>query len=149
MDLCLGCKACSTDCPTGVDMAEAKSELMDAHYRGRLRPFTHYAIGWLPRWLPALSRVSALTDHAGAVRVLRRLGALVGVSAHRRLPEFARTRDVVRNLREADFVTTGDVVLFVDSVTRVSGPRSFRQPRESCALHRAQRRVCSRAPAAA
>lgn len=122
LDLCLSCKACSTDCPTGVDMAEAKSQLMDTHYRRRLRPFTHYAIGWLPRWLPMLTRAAPVANWTTGSRALRRLGHLVGISAHRRLPAFVRAREFRRRMHEGGFVDDPDVVIFVDSFTRSFRP---------------------------
>ncbi|MGW7595490.1 (Fe-S)-binding protein, partial [Streptomyces rubiginosohelvolus] len=48
LDLCLACKGCKSDCPTGVDMATLKAEFLAHHYAGRPRPAAHYSMGWLP-----------------------------------------------------------------------------------------------------
>ena len=40
LDLCLACKACSADCPAGVDMARYRSEALFRTYRGRMRPLS-------------------------------------------------------------------------------------------------------------
>lgn len=122
LDLCLSCKACSTDCPTGVDIAEAKSQLIDEHYRGRLRPFTHYSIGWLPRWLPLLTRVAPVANKVTKFGPLRYLGERLGVSARRRLPAFARQRAIRLRMGEAGFVEEADILLFADSFTRAFRP---------------------------
>ncbi|MFB7893596.1 FAD-binding and (Fe-S)-binding domain-containing protein [Microbacterium sp. NPDC056044] len=125
LDLCLSCKACSTDCPTGVDMAEAKSELIDDHYRGRLRPFTHYSIGWLPRWLPLITRFSALANLGARIRPLRLIADRLGISARRRLPAFAPHRELRRRVREAGFDRVGDVLVFADSFTKSFRPEAI------------------------
>ncbi|WP_223932545.1 FAD-binding and (Fe-S)-binding domain-containing protein [Arthrobacter sp. StoSoilB5] len=122
LDLCLSCKACSTDCPTGVDIAEAKSELVDEYYRGRIRPFTHYSIGWLPRWLPLMTRVAPLANVGTAFRPLRLVGEWLGISARRRLPAFAANGRIRRRVREAGFADNADVLLFIDSFTRAFRP---------------------------
>ena len=49
LDLCLACKGCRKDCPVEVDMATYKAEFLAHHYKGRLRPASHYSMGWLPR----------------------------------------------------------------------------------------------------
>jgi FAD/FMN-containing dehydrogenase/Fe-S oxidoreductase len=94
LDLCLSCKGCARDCPTGIDMAAYKSEVLDRTYRGRLRPRSHYALGWLPRWgrlitrFPALSTLINVTTRTPGLRRLVRWSA--GVDQRRSLPRFAR-----------------------------------------------------------
>lgn len=122
LDLCLSCKACSTDCPTGVDIAEAKSELIDEHYRGRLRPFTHYSIGWLPRWLPLLTRISGIANAGARFAPFRWVGERLGISARRSLPAFQPHRRYSEHVREAEFSRDGDALIFVDSFTRAFRP---------------------------
>ncbi len=122
LDLCLSCKACSTDCPTGVDIAEAKSELVDEYYRGRIRPFTHYSIGWLPRWLPLLTRVAPLANLGASFRPFRLAGEWLGISARRRLPAFAANGRIRKRVREAEFADNADILVFIDSFTRAFRP---------------------------
>ncbi|MEU7488109.1 FAD-binding and (Fe-S)-binding domain-containing protein [Streptomyces sp. NPDC042319] len=122
LDLCLSCKACSSDCPTGVDIAEAKSELVNEHYRGRLRPFTHYSIGWLPRWLPLLTRIAPLANIGAKNSIARSIGERLGVSARRRLPAFVSARARRRRVSEAHFSDDADVLVFADSFTRAFRP---------------------------
>ena len=57
LDLCLACKACSSDCPAGVDMSRYKSEVLHRAYSGKARPLTHYLLGWLPRWATVIRTV--------------------------------------------------------------------------------------------
>ena len=57
LDLCLACKGCKSDCPADVDMATYKAEFLAQHYRGRLRPRAHYALGWLPLAALAVTRL--------------------------------------------------------------------------------------------
>lgn len=122
LDLCLSCKACSSDCPTGVDIADAKSELLDEHYRGQLRPFTHYAIGQLPRWLPLIRHAAGLANAASRIRILRWLGQKLGVSAERSLPSFVPSNTIQRRLEESRFEEDAEVLVFVDSFTRAFRP---------------------------
>ena len=88
LDLCLSCKGCLSDCPVDVDMATYKAEFLHQHYRRRLRPASHYSMGWLPLWL----RFSALTPRlANAVGRSPRLSGLLkrlgGIAPERALPD--------------------------------------------------------------
>jgi FAD/FMN-containing dehydrogenase/Fe-S oxidoreductase len=90
LDLCLACKGCASDCPTGVDMATYKAEVLHQTYRRRLRPPAHYSLGWLPRWAALAARAPRLANllltTPGLSPVARRLG---GVDPRRPLPRFA------------------------------------------------------------
>ncbi|WP_227589912.1 FAD-binding and (Fe-S)-binding domain-containing protein [Demequina pelophila] len=91
LDLCLSCKACSADCPSGVDMAAYKSEVLHQTYKGRLRPMTHYSIGWLPRWLKVIGLAPRLVTAVMTPDWVQRLIVpLAGMDKRRRLPAFAR-----------------------------------------------------------
>jgi FAD/FMN-containing dehydrogenase/Fe-S oxidoreductase len=90
LDLCLSCKACSSDCPSGVDMAAYKAEVLHRTYRKRLRPMAHYSIGWLPRWMKAIGWSPWLVNGLMSVGWIRRtVLPVMGLDARRGLPRFA------------------------------------------------------------
>jgi Fe-S oxidoreductase len=119
LDLCLSCKGCSRDCPTGVDMASYKAEVLHQAYRRRLRPRPHYTLGRLPRWADLAARAPRLVNAVLRSRLGGRLAKWsAGMDQRREVPPFA-----ARTFRQewaARPVPAGDgapVALWVDSFT--------------------------------
>ncbi|MEV8503565.1 FAD-binding and (Fe-S)-binding domain-containing protein [Actinoplanes sp. NPDC051475] len=120
LDLCLSCKGCASDCPTGIDMATYKSEVLHQTYRRRLRPRSHYTLGRLPFW----ARLAGWTPRLANLGVrLPVLGGfllwLAGVDKRRSVPAFAR-RPFRRTFRPA--AGGKPVVLFADSFSDAFSP---------------------------
>jgi FAD/FMN-containing dehydrogenase/Fe-S oxidoreductase len=131
LDLCLSCKACSTDCPARVDMAAYKAEVLHQAYRGRLRPINHYTLGQLPRWARLAGMAPRLVNAAFSIPWLRstvlRLGRL---DPRRGIPRFAATplRRTVRQHRASAAMAVPrrdrpSVVLWADSFTDAFAPQ--------------------------
>jgi FAD/FMN-containing dehydrogenase/Fe-S oxidoreductase len=126
LDLCLSCKGCSSDCPAGVDMATYKAEALYQRYRRRLRPASHYALGWLPRWAGLASRLprfggAALGAALGAAPVASVIKRLGGMDSRRPLPAFA-TRSFRRWFAGHEVAPGKPVLLWVDTFTNAFAP---------------------------
>lgn len=128
LDLCLSCKACSSDCPTGIDMATYKSEVLYRRYRGRVRPLKHLTLGQLPRWARLARPVAGVLNAALTLPPLRRLALrTAGLDPRRAIPALAAEPFRVWRTRhrpvEAE-APRGEVLLFVDSFSDAFTPEA-------------------------
>jgi FAD/FMN-containing dehydrogenase/Fe-S oxidoreductase len=94
LDLCLSCKACKSECPVQVDMATYKAEFLAHYYENRPRRLQHYAFGFMDRLAHLASLVPSITPRLANLPLAtpglsHALKAILGVSQHRSLPQFA------------------------------------------------------------
>ncbi len=120
LDLCLECKACKSECPSGVDMARLKSEFLAQYYRAHGRPLGQKLFGKIPetaRWASHLPRLANLLMENPLSR--RLLEKFAGIDRRRCLPLLAPqtfTRWFQQNQIQAEGKTASEpVALFVDT----------------------------------
>ncbi len=142
LELCLACKGCASDCPTGVDMATYKAEVLHQRFRGRMRPRSHYTLGWLPRWTALAQHVPRLANLAFASpAVAHALRWSAGIDQRRALPRLARQS--FRSWASGRPPADGDraaVVLWVDTFTDHFTPTVGRGRRRPARTSRVPRR---------
>ena len=128
LELCLSCKGCARDCPTGIDMAAYKARVTHERLKGRIRPRNHYSLGWLPRWgrlitrLPGLGPLINLIGGTPGLSALLKWGA--GVDGRRQIPRFA-SRAARRRTALPKGGTKGPVLIWVDSFSDCFESTSF------------------------
>src|SRR5882724_3310191 len=118
LKLCVSCKACRRECPTGVDMARMKIEVQAARAAEHGLSLHDRLIGYLPRYAPLAAKLPWLFNlRNGAASLARLFEQVAGFSARRSLPRWRSDffRSDVETLGPAD---GREVVLFADTFNR-------------------------------
>ncbi|MFB6451702.1 FAD-binding and (Fe-S)-binding domain-containing protein [Bradyrhizobium tunisiense] len=119
LKLCVSCKACRHECPTGVDMAKMKIEILAARAASHGLTLRDRLVGYLPRYAGLASRFAPLANLRNRSPLLRKLFERVaGISARRALPAFRS--DVFAPPADSVGPEGGrEIVLFADTFNRV------------------------------
>ena len=129
MDLCVGCKGCKRECPTGVDMAKMKIEFLYHYHVRHGLSLKDRLVAYLPRYAPWAARLPWLANLRDTLPGLAALSeALLGLSAKRALPKwrgdpFLSCASSSGNARGAE---RGEVVLLVDTFNNYFEPDNAR-----------------------
>jgi Fe-S oxidoreductase len=91
LKLCVSCKGCRRECPTGVDMARMKIEVLAARARKFGLTLHQRLVGYLPRYAPYAAKMAWLLNLRDVIPGAAKLAeAVTGFSARRRLPKWRR-----------------------------------------------------------
>lgn len=93
LDLCLACKGCTSECPSGVDMPKLKFEFMNEYHKTHLRPLRDYLFGYFHNVAALLAPLAALSNFAMQNPLLKGLAARIFMLAPQRpFPRFSAHR---------------------------------------------------------
>ncbi|KIN64064.1 D-lactate dehydrogenase (Cytochrome) [Sulfitobacter noctilucicola] len=124
MKLCVSCKGCKRECPTGVDMAKMKIEVQAARAAKHGIGLHDRLVGYLPRYAPLVSRVPFIANLRNRIPFVAKLTEkLTGFTATRDLPTWA-----TRPFKDSEVTSHSapQAVLFADSFNRYFEPENLR-----------------------
>jgi len=90
LDLCLACKGCKAECPSGVDMAKLKFAFEAEYYKTHRRPLRDYLFGYFHVAANLFSSVAPLVNFANGFSLTKKLSAKIfGITSNRPFPKFS------------------------------------------------------------
>jgi FAD/FMN-containing dehydrogenase/Fe-S oxidoreductase len=93
LDLCLACKGCKAECPSGVDMAKLKFEFMHEYYKTHPRMLRDYLFGYFHITARVASVFAPIVNGLMSIGLVKKAVArLLGITEHRPFPKFTWRR---------------------------------------------------------
>jgi FAD/FMN-containing dehydrogenase/Fe-S oxidoreductase len=124
LKLCVSCKACRRECPTGVDMARMKIEVQAARVAKGGLSLHERLIGYLPRYAPLAAKWAKLANMRNDAPRLRQWSErYLGLSARRSLPRWRA--DPWREPARIAGAEARPVVFFADTFNRYFEPENI------------------------
>jgi FAD/FMN-containing dehydrogenase/Fe-S oxidoreductase len=132
LELCVGCKGCKRECPTGVDMARMKVEVLHHYHRRHGYTLRDKLVAYLPRYAPWAARLAPLLNLRDRLPSLARASERwLGFSARRPLPRWRRDSFISTAPQAPPAREEGaNVVLFADTFNNWFEPDNLRAARQ-------------------
>ncbi len=116
LDLCVSCKGCKRDCPTGIDMAKFKIEARAAWGKRHGIGLREKMVAFMPRYAPYAARVGGLMASAERIPVLGTwVKRALGFAPERSLPRIRKSFLSGAVTRKSQGTPLREVLLFVDT----------------------------------
>ena len=123
LDLCLACKGCKAECPSGVDMAKLKFAFQAEYYRTHRRQLRDYVFGYFHVAAGLAASVAPMTNALMGLPVVRNtVASVLGITSRRPFPKFARP--VRRSGLQPDMQAGKKVMLLSDAFARFIEPET-------------------------
>ena len=129
LDLCLACKGCKAECPSGVDMAKLKFAFQAEYYRTHRRQLRDYVFGYFHVAAGLAASVAPLTNALmGLPEVRNTVANVLGITSHRPFPKFSKA--VRRSGFQPDMHTRKRVIFLSDAFARFIEPETEQAARD-------------------
>ncbi len=120
LDLCLACKGCKAECPSGVDMAKLKFAFMDEYYKSHPRQLRDYLFGYFHTVSALMSPIAPLANALMGFDPTRKLIAkITGITTERPFPKYSTKRAHVGRVADS----TRRILFLSDAFTRYIEPQ--------------------------
>jgi FAD/FMN-containing dehydrogenase/Fe-S oxidoreductase len=119
LDLCLACKGCKSECPSGVDMAKLRYEFLNHYYRKHRRRVRDYLFGYIGHVARFGYRFAPIANFIMSTSVFKKFGLLFGLTPYRPFPRMASRplSDLARDLVEKGTPGQSSVLFLSDAFT--------------------------------
>jgi Fe-S oxidoreductase len=123
LELCVSCKGCRRECPTGVDMAKMKVEFLHHYRKSHRLKLRERLLAYLPRYAPLASRLAPLTNAMQSIAQ-----GWLGFARERSLPKWRSpyTPSPSTGERKGGGEIRREVILLVDTFNRYFEPENAR-----------------------
>jgi Fe-S oxidoreductase len=124
LDLCLACKGCTSECPSGVDMPKLKYEFMNEYYKSHRRPLRDYLFGYfhvVSQWLTPIAPLANAFMKMDWSRKI--IAGVMGITDRRPFPLFAGSNHINTNKGMAGKLNNKQVIFLSDVFSRYLEPQ--------------------------